>query len=90
MHLTLGVAVLGSLLGGVQLFAMIKMLGLQLVDIEKQYSNRPDLNQQQNIWAAYQVIKYTKIVDAERIIRPLLFLIFCLICFLNCRFLCVY
>ena len=48
---------LGSLLGGVQLFAMIKMLGLQLVDIEKQYSNRPDLNQQQNIWAAYQVLK---------------------------------
>ena len=36
---------------------MIKMLGLQLVDIEKQYSNRPDLNQQQNIWAAYQVLK---------------------------------
>ena len=55
VHLTLGVAVLGSLLGGVQLFAMIKMLGLQLVDIEKQYLNRPDLNQQQNIWAAYQV-----------------------------------
>ena len=55
VHLTLGVAVLGSLLGGVQLFAMIKMLGLQLVDIEEQYRNRPDINQQQNIWAAYQV-----------------------------------
>ena len=54
---------LGSLLGGVQLFAMIKMLGLQLVDIEKQYSNRPDLNQQQNIWAAYQVLKN---VDNEK------------------------
>ena len=48
VHLTLGVAVLGSLLGGVQLFAMIKMLGLQLVDIEEQYRNRPDVNQQQN------------------------------------------
>ena len=52
---------LGSLLGGVQLFAMIKMLGLQLVDIEKQYSNRPDLNQQQNIWAAYQVHQKMKV-----------------------------
>ena len=61
VHLTLGVAVLGSLLGGVQLFAMIKMLGLQLVDIEKQYSNRPDLNQQQNIWAAYQVHQKMKV-----------------------------
>ena len=59
MHLTLGVAVLGSLLGGVQLFAMIKMLGLQIVDIEEQYKNRPDINQQQNIWAAYQVSKNT-------------------------------
>ena len=57
VHLTLAVAVLGSLLGGVQLFAMIKMLGLQLVDIERQFEHRAniDLEQQRNIWAAYQV-----------------------------------
>ena len=43
VHLALGVAVLGSLMGGVQLFGMIKMLGLQ----------KADMSSQQNEWAWY-------------------------------------
>lgn len=43
VHLTLGVAVLGSLLGGIQLFAMIKMLGLI----------KQDMSASQNEWAWY-------------------------------------
>ena len=47
VHLTLGVAVLGSLLGGVQLFAMIKMLGLIKQDMSP--------NQNEWAWYGYQV-----------------------------------
>ena len=47
VQLTLGVAVLGSLLGGVQLFAMIKMLGLVKQDLSP--------NQNQWAWYGYQV-----------------------------------
>ncbi|TRY80477.1 hypothetical protein TCAL_02976 [Tigriopus californicus] len=47
IHLTLGVAIISSLMGGVQLFGMIKMLGLQKVD----------MSPRQNEWAwfGYQV-----------------------------------
>ena len=48
VHLTLGVAVLGSLMGGVQLFGMIKMLGLQKADLSQRYNN--DI-----AWYGYQV-----------------------------------
>ena len=47
VHLTLGVAVLGSLLGGVQLFSMIKMLGLVKEDMSS--------NQNEWAWYGYQV-----------------------------------
>ena len=47
VHLTMGVAILGSLLGGVQLFGMIKMLGLQYQDISPEKDKMP--------WYAYQV-----------------------------------
>ena len=71
MRLTLGVAILGSLLGGVQLFAMIKMLGLQLDDIELQYKHRPEaIHQQQNIWAAYQVSPESTFVNSV-LVMPL-------------------
>ena len=47
VHLTMGVAILGSLMGGVQLFGMIKMLGLQFEDINPEKGKAP--------WFAYQV-----------------------------------
>ncbi len=47
VHLTLGVAVLGSLMGGVQLFGMIKMLALQWEDLNADKSKLP--------WYCYQV-----------------------------------
>ena len=52
VHLTLGVAVLGSLMGGVQLFGMIKMLGLQKADMSPQ--------QNEWTWYGYQVGNHSR------------------------------
>ena len=60
VHLALGVAVLGSLMGGVQLFGMIKMLGLQ----------KADMSSQQNEWAwyGYQVGTLTALLYCKSIV----------------------